>query len=204
MAETLYGKAAIEAESIYPSLFTLRDEHARLKESEIQGRDLSWDEFEDVFEKEYGEVWDCAWDDEKRQDFLIQRYGDEVIVFEVVSDTPDEDERVVLQWLTDEILAKQKWCGVCEWDDSPLGDDHRTAMALERLVAKGTLKKDKDHNGMPLYLVPYDLTINLDNVMCDACADEIRYLSGTEQFHKTCAHSLIAALQKAIDGDSPH
>lgn len=194
MAEILYGRAAIEAEQTYNAFADVNYEYVLSKAGEKEGRTFTQEEFEEWYEEITGECPDDL--DSEYQAALIERYGEAAVQLEILSDTPEEDEEQVLAWLR-KLLVKEKFCGVSDWDDSPLSWN-RTGLALGRLVKQGRLVK---RDGA--YLVPHDFELSLSGVLCDGCDEDFGWTHIPTKLHRECARALISALSAALGEESP-
>jgi hypothetical protein len=192
VAEFIYGMEAVKARATYTAYADVNKEYVLNRVKEIEGLTLTWDEFEERWEETKNECFDELEADD--QAALVQLYGERAVELEIVSDTAEEDEGQVLAWMRT-LLTNEKWCGIADWDDSPL-PWNRTGLALDRLVKKGQLVKNDD-----VYCIPHDCEFSLRDVLCDGCEEGFGWTHIPTKLHKECAQALMAVLSAAIGGE---
>jgi hypothetical protein len=216
----LRGAAAIRYAKERGLDFLIDESSLAIAEGRLQGKTVTMDDVETLFEAQLGELYDPVriFEGTKGFHFLVDRYGDDWIYIPIEGNHPLEEEAAVLRLYGRKLNAKQPQGG---GDILELASEHPPRLkdtgfpkdadpdllfqAALRLVEKGILKSIPDriprqrnverNYGNTYFFIPPDLEIPLADVLCNHC---VLQTEESLSLHGECARRLRATLTNAL------
>lgn len=199
MAKILYGKDALAFHEASPRLRPI----PQYDEELLWERAQSMPEFESC--KDINDVWvQAGFDEDNFDPHFIEdhepiwaKFGSDCLKLEVESDTPEEDERKVIDYLRGQLSQP---CKPEDWPAGFNGENMEIAglsweagsMAVDRLVDKGTLVQANDS----WWALRQDIELSTTHLLCDDC----RWEADIDNFglHRECAIRLRDELNRLL------